>query len=487
MFLLRGVHERGQPELMEREFSLPVRGRLERRHVILAAAGLLTIAIFVMRQISGDLADGLSFLYVVPVALVSLELGLSAGIVSALFAFVLVIVWSESRTVPLDGGELAVRLAALVATAAICGRYADRMRGARTRQQQLLASGLALGESTDPRELPELVARVATTLVPARGARITIESLPPVTTGSLEGELFRLIVRAGEADCGLLEISPPLGRRFSRDEQIALELLAVQVAVATEHHRITALQLDRARLHAELSEAHGQLAEQERRLELLLSTQELERQSIAHELHDQAAQTLAAIQLGMSAVERDLSSEPTRAQVETLRSHLGDTLRTLRELAVDLRPPALDQLGLEPALLGLAERALARSGHVVVVHGLGERLAPHLETTVYRVVDDLVGALSEPARLHVDVLRAGSELRIVAAAVDGTGGEFPSALLAERIEARLELVGGFLARGRPSEGRIVAELAIVDPYAEGALETDVPGAAAASASSSASR
>ena len=473
---------------MEREFLLPVRGRLERRHVVLAAAGLLTIAIFVLRQTSGGVADGLSFLYGIPVALVSLELGLTAGLGAAVFAFALVIVWSESQNISLDAGELAARLVALVGIAAVCGRFADRMRGARTRQQQLLASGLALAESTDRHALPELVARVATELVPARGARVTIEALPPATTGSLEGELFRLMVRAGDADCGLIEIAQPPGRPFSADERTALELLAVQVAVWTEHHRLTALQLDRARLHAELSEAHGQLADQERRLELLLSTQERERQSIAHELHDQAAQTLAAIQLGMSAVERDLGSEPSRAQVEALRSHLGDTLRTLRELAVDLRPPALDQLGLEPALRGLAERAQTRSGHVVEIAGLSERLAPHLETTVYRVVDDLVGPLSEPAQVHVDVLRTGSELTIMAAALDEAGGVFPSPVLAGRIGARLELVGGYLAAGRAGAGRLVAELPIVDPYAEGAdaPERD-PLGAAAEASSSASR
>jgi signal transduction histidine kinase len=469
---------------MEREFLLPVRGQLERRHIVLATAGLLTIAIFVLRQISGDVANGVTALYVIPVALVALELGLNAGIGAALLAFALVILWTETSNVSLDAGELAVRLAAFIAVAVVCGRFADRMRGARAHQQQLLASGLALAESTDRRALPELVARVATELVPARGARVTIESLPPATTGSLDGDLFRLMVRAGGAECGLIEIAPPLGRPLSADEQAALELLTVQVAVAAEHHRMTALQLDRARLHAELSEAHGQLADQERRLELLLSTQELERQSIARELHDQAAQTLAAIQLGLSAVERDLGSEPTRAQVEVLRTHLGDTLRTLRELAVDLRPPALDQLGLDPALRGLAERAQKRSGHVVEVDGLSVRLTPHLETTVYRVVDDLVGPLSEPARVHVDVSRAGPELRIVATALDGTGTAFPSPVLAERIGARLELVGGFLAAATANAGRLVAELPVLDPYADG---DDAPGAAAEATSSSASR
>ena len=469
---------------MEPEFLLPVRGRLERRHIVLATAGLLTIAIFVLRQTSTDAADGLAFLYVIPVALVALELGLSAGIASALVALLLLVVWSETRSVSLDAGELAVRLAALLAIAAVCGRFADRMRSARARQQQLLASGLALADSTDWRAVPELVARVATELVPARGARVTIESLPPTTTGSIDGDLFKLMVRAGEVDCGLIEITPPLGRPFNADEQTTLELLAVQVAVATEQHRMTALQLDRARLHAELTEAHGQLADQERRLELLLSTQERERQSIAHELHDQAAQTLAAIQLGMSAVERDLGSEPTRGQLETLRNHLGDTLRTLRELAVDLRPPALDQLGLEPALRGLAERAHARSGHLVDIDGLRERLTPHLETTVYRVVDDLVGPLSEPAMLHVEVSRDGPELRIAATALDGTGNVFPSPVLAGRIAARLELIGGFLAAGSASAGGLVALLPVLDPHAEGA---DALGAPTETVSSSASR
>jgi signal transduction histidine kinase len=426
--------------------TLPVRTRLERRDVVLGAAAALTLVVFVLRESISSAAVGITALYVVPVALIALELGAAAGIAAGVGAIGLIGVWLLTTSAHLGAGALVASGIAFVAIGAVCGRFSGRMREAREQQRQLLDSGLALAELTDPRSLTQVIADRALELVPAPGMRVTLASTPPFQVGKLGGETVSLKMRGGDSELGLIEIAVPGSRPFTADERAALELLALQAATAAERQRLLALERGQATLHAELSAAHGQLAEQGDRLESVLAQQERERSDIAHELQEEAAQTLAAVQLGLAAVERDLGSEPSRAQVETLRSSLADTSRTLRELAVGLRPPSLDQLGLGPALRTLAERASARSGHAVEVDlaGIDDRLPTSLESAVYRVVDDMVAWLAPVAGLRVGLDRSSELLRIVATQAGGEPAERAPADLEARIRARLALTAGRL-------------------------------------------
>jgi signal transduction histidine kinase len=203
-----------------------------------------------------------------------------------------------------------------------------------------------------------------------------------------------------------------------------------------------------------------QLAEQERRIQLLLQSQENERQALAHALQDEAGQSLAAITLGLSAVERDLATGATRAQVEALRSRVADTLRALRELAIELRPPVLDELGLQPALRGLAGRASARSGHQIVLEttGLDGRLAPDLETTVYRLVDELLDVLGANSEIRIALDLEADGIRIVATPSGPSGELILSPDMLDRIRARLDLRAGLLAVDRNHRHKLVAHI-----------------------------
>ena len=152
------------------------------------------------------------------------------------------------------------------------------------------------------------------------------------------------------------------------------------------------------------------------------------------------AQTLAAIQLGMRAVERELEITPSRAQLAMLRMQLAETVRTIRDIAVRLRPPALDHLGLEPALRSIAERVSSQRGFEVVMHvnDLDGRIAPYLETIAYRVIDDLVTAADEAVEVRVGYDRVGGSLRIVGAPFDRATSE----KIVTRIGARLDQAVG---------------------------------------------
>jgi histidine kinase len=208
----------------------------------------------------------------------------------------------------------------------------------------------------------------------------------------------------------------------------------------------------------ELAAARRRLAEQNRRIEVLLQSQENERRALAHALQDQAGQSLAGIMLGLTAVERVVGDGAARDHVEALRSDVAETLRTLRELAMELRPPVLDELGLQPALRGLAGRASARHGHRIALEttGLDERLSPELETTIYRLVDELLDLLDASAEIRIALDFTADGLRIVATPADATGELILSADLLDRIRARLELNAGLLAVGSHYRHKLVA-------------------------------
>jgi two-component system, NarL family, sensor histidine kinase DevS len=125
-------------------------------------------------------------------------------------------------------------------------------------------------------------------------------------------------------------------------------------------------------------------------LRRVVAGQELERQRLARELHDETGQALTSILLGLKAVEEAESSESFRAAAEDLRELVVATLQDVRRLAVELRPKALDDFGLAAALERLAEAFGEATGISVQLQAsLGdERLPSEVETTLYRIVQE---------------------------------------------------------------------------------------------------
>jgi two-component system sensor histidine kinase UhpB len=189
----------------------------------------------------------------------------------------------------------------------------------------------------------------------------------------------------------------------------------------------------------------------------VLAAQESERLRIAQELHDEVGQTLTAVllQLGRSARHADpaLGAELLETQ-ETARASLEDVRRISREL----RPEALDDLGLSSALVALTER-FSQSGGLQVERRL-ERELPQLsdeaELVIYRVAQE---ALTNVAR-HAATNRAELELaardgrltlRVLddGAGIDPSGGEGGGL---RGMRERAVLVGAELTVSRRSRG-----------------------------------
>jgi two-component system sensor histidine kinase UhpB len=141
-----------------------------------------------------------------------------------------------------------------------------------------------------------------------------------------------------------------------------------------------------SRLAAERREATGRV----------LAGQEAERLRIARELHDQIGQELTAILLGLARLHARAPTELQEEIAETQEA-VRSSLEDVRQIAVELRPEALDELGLPSALAVLGERFGERSRLHVEQH-IAERLprmSPDVELVVYRVAQE---ALTNVAR-----------------------------------------------------------------------------------------
>src|SRR5436190_14172071 len=90
--------------------------------------------------------------------------------------------------------------------------------------------------------------------------------------------------------------------------------------------------------------------------------QEIERERLARELHDETGQALTSILLGLKAVEEAESSDDLRVAAAELRELVVATLQDVRRLAVELRPKALDDFGLVPAVERLVDTVRETSG-----------------------------------------------------------------------------------------------------------------------------
>jgi len=133
--------------------------------------------------------------------------------------------------------------------------------------------------------------------------------------------------------------------------------------------------------------------EQERQ-ELLARTVEVaeaERAALAADLHDGPIQHLTAVTLTLDLLANKLSRGDVAGAAELaqrLRGSIADEMRSLRRLMAELRPPILDERGLDAALRDCAALVLGEEPiEVTIDSSLNEhRLAPELETAIYRVV-----------------------------------------------------------------------------------------------------
>jgi signal transduction histidine kinase len=261
---------------------------------------------------------------------------------------------------------------------------------------------------------------------------------------------------AGDTLIGVLNLAAGSPRAFTTEhEEIALEV-AGQLAVA----------IRQARLFAQLSAGREQL----RALSLrLVEVQEAERRFIAHELHDEIGQELTGLKLTLE-MAGDGSSGGAEAGVGEAIGMVNELMKRVRQLSLDLRPQMLDDLGLLHALDWLFKRHLRQTG--LRVHfkrtAWRQRLPAHLETALFRLVQEALTNVARHAGVKEATVRLWSRGGSVGVQVEdrGRGFDVERALAARAstglagMRERAELLGGeFTMDSAPGAGaRLTVEL-----------------------------
>jgi PAS domain S-box-containing protein len=240
---------------------------------------------------------------------------------------------------------------------------------------------------------------------------------------------------------------------FTEDELHLLQVVADRVAPAIE----------RGRLDETVRAGREQLKTLSRRL---LSAREAEHRRLAVELHDELGQVLTAVKINLAFLERQSGAAP--AHLKDAIASVDGAMERVRDLALDLRPSVLDDLGLPAAIRWYADR-FARSTHIEAHLSIDAlpRLPPELEIACFRVAQEALTNVTRHARarntwvdLHLD---AGAlDLRV---RDDGIG--FDADLARERatlgasmgllgMQERVSLAGGeYELATRPGGGTTV--------------------------------
>lgn len=215
----------------------------------------------------------------------------------------------------------------------------------------------------------------------------------------------------------------------------------------------------------------------------LIKAQESERKALARELHDELGQRLSALNLVLHRALPYLQADEARTLWREAEVDIASLVGLVRDMSVSLRPPGLDFFGLEPTVRQLLARHFENGPDWIFEYaGLPQRLAPTIEISVFRIVQESVTNIVRHARASHVVIEInggadGSELE-VSVRDDGIGFDALAwrehAALTGRaglvgMSERLYLLGGgFTVTSAPGKGTHVIATLPLKPGPEGA-------------------
>ena len=196
----------------------------------------------------------------------------------------------------------------------------------------------------------------------------------------------------------------------------------------------------------------------------LVEAQEEERRSISRELHDEVGQSLGALLVEVGQLSKLVPADDrvTQAQITHIKSVAETAVKSIRDIALLLRPPMLDDLGLIPALEWQAREISRRSDMEVEVHSekVSEDLGDETKVTVYRLVQEaLNNAATHAAAKNAKVTVAQVSDKITIEITDDGHGFDPKRQRGMGIlgmEERVRRLGGTLTiESAPGKGTTV--------------------------------
>jgi signal transduction histidine kinase len=303
----------------------------------------------------------------------------------------------------------------------------------------VIAAGAGFVTIAEPARVPLAGSTAGEVMAEGRPRRITDAErelrVPPAQLG-VEGATTALLVPLvyRSTSLGVLAAFDRLDGdgAFTREDEQLLEAFAVQAATAVA----TATTVGADRLRRSLAAA------------------EAERGRWARELHDETLQALGGLKVLLSSAARLDDAEAMRQKMREAVDQLSGDIHSLRSMIAELRPPALDELGLAPALTSLAQRTSTTTGLEVRIDIdlPGEpRLTAEVETTVYRIVQEALTNVAKHAKaatVELSLRRAEHDV-LIAVSDDGVGFD-PAADLdggfgLTGMRERVDLAGGELS------------------------------------------
>lgn len=251
------------------------------------------------------------------------------------------------------------------------------------------------------------------------------EALRPVAVVLIIG----LVTVAMVVALGVQRVTDPIQNLVTQTRQVATGDYDAQVS------------LSRIKEIKELGMAFNEMVEQIRRYRAgvrhyvadITQSQEEERKRIARELHDDTVQSLIAISQRIELIKEILDNPvETRTRLNEVRTMITGAIASVRQFSRDLRPLALEDLGLRAAMQYLVNQLAQTEGIDVdfEVEGEIEGLSTDMEVAIYRVLQEALNNVKKHAQAtQVNVLAIFTNERITLTVQDdGQGFEVPEAM-----------------------------------------------------------
>jgi signal transduction histidine kinase len=513
--------EAAQRRVIERlRASAPPPPSAGKRAAIVLIALLLFAVAFAARVVIDDPDALLANFYIIPVAVLAIEFGTRAGLLAAAVAEALVPAWSVIASVHVHPLGYIARGAAFVITGVVVGRFSERLRHDMAVRQsaqrdlalyadQLEASNRGLARSVERLEAFAEIARAVggeteldrvLSLILAQGreivaARTLVMYLPEgdelaAVSGSamrsdsqrrlpLNSSLAGQVLLTGRPRRVGPEADPAQLEQLAPDARAAIlvplvfrgEPLGVLAGINGDGERAFAEEDEQLLMSVAASAATAVATARSvaaARLRLSVEAADQARARWARELHDETLQGLTGARMVLSGGMAHDDPAALHRAAEAADAHLAEETRKLRDLIAELRPAALDDLGLGPAIESLAKRQAAIGGFSVELDVELEserRLNRDTETAIYRIVQEALSNAVKHAGAEEVSLRVTQLPDRVQVAVEDDGGGFdPDAVRAgfglTGMRERALLAGGRLwvssAEGGPT--RVAAVL-----------------------------
>lgn len=283
-----------------------------------------------------------------------------------------------------------------------------------------------------------------------------------LTAPETPGAILAVPLLAKDRALGVLTVARAVTWPFVEADASLLATLSNQLAIAIENVRLFQ--------EVRVKEAHrGAL------LSKLISAHEDERRRIARELHDEVSQSLTGLMMSITAAEGIRDPASLQQRLSTTYQSAEATLEEVRKLIHDLRPTALDDLGLVSAVRVHARNLLETAGLTLTFEASGfghRRLPAAVETTVFRVAQEAITNIARHAHAGAATVRLMLKDGLLTLRVEDNGVGFDPAQVTGRpedrrlgilgMQERATLVGGDLRiDSQPGRGtRVLMTVAI---------------------------